>query len=79
MPRILTEPPEDRSKFVSTRQGFSGHFAVIMWWNPDMGGFWEPYETGVGRYETYPEAAAEAKVIADQQGIGYLPSETGIV
>ena len=61
-----------RGKFVSVTKGMSGHFAVIYWWNPDMGGFFEPWETGFGRYPTEDEAHVEAIAIADMEGIPYL-------
>ena len=39
-----------KETFITTTSGMSGHFAVMLWWNPDMEGFWEPYDTGIGRY-----------------------------
>lgn len=39
----------------------SGWAAVQLWWAPEHGGFWEPYQTGVGRYATKEEAIQEAK------------------
>ncbi len=76
---ILKEPPADRSKYVTTTKGMSGHFAVILWWAPEHGGFWEPWNTGHGRYASLPEAAKEAKEIAEAEGIGYLPSSAGVI
>lgn len=76
---ILKEPPADRKSYVTTTEGMSGHFAVILWWNPDMGGFWEPWNTGIGRYKTAPEAAQEAKEIAEMEGLGYLPAKGLVV
>ena len=41
-----TEPPiNPHVPFVTVSQGMRGWFAVIMWWNPDLGGFWEPWQT----------------------------------
>ncbi len=60
-------PP--RAKHVTITKGMSGHFAVIVWWNPDMGGFWEPWDTGIGRYATEAEAYGEAEFIAKEEGL----------
>lgn len=54
--------------FITVTEGMSGFFAVRMWLNEeeDFGPFWEPYETGMGRYATREEAEVEAKEWADQ-------------
>lgn len=57
------------TKHVDITEGMSGHFAVIIWWNPDMGGFWEPWDTGKGRYATPVEAYLEAKAIGEAEGL----------
>ena len=46
--------------FIGVTQGMSGWFAVDYWLNPDMGGFIEPWQTGIGRYATRAEAEQEA-------------------
>lgn len=61
-----------RGRFVSVTEGMSGHFAVIYWWNKLDGGFWEPWDTGVGRYRTEDEARVEAIAIADADSIPYM-------
>lgn len=61
-----------RGKFISVTSGMSGHFAVMYWWNKDLGGFWEPWDTGIGRYETEDEARVEAITWADADGVPYL-------
>lgn len=61
-----------RGKFVGVTKGMSGYFAVIYWWNQDMGGFWEPWDTGFGRHPTEDDARGEAIAIADMEGIPYL-------
>lgn len=68
--QVKALPP--RSKFVTVSEGMSGHFAVIYWLNPDMGGFWEPYDTGIGRYPTEDEARVEAIVLSESEGVPYL-------
>jgi hypothetical protein len=55
--------------YITTTSGISGHFAVHVWWNPE--GFWEPYNTGIGRYATNAEAVEEAKAWAESEGLQY--------
>lgn len=58
--------------FVTTTHGMSGYFAVLFWLNEeDFGPFWEPYESGYGRYETQEEAVLEAKQWALECGYAY--------
>jgi len=57
--------------FVTTTQGMSCWFAVHVWWNPE--GFWEPYESGLGRYSDEARAITEAQDWAAQMGIDYEP------
>lgn len=57
---------------ITITQGMSGYFAVMVWWNPDMGGFWEPYDTGTGRYSTAADAEPEAMQWARDEGIKYV-------
>ena len=57
--------------YITVTQGMSGYFAVMLWWNPDMGGFYEPWNTGVGRYPTREEAETEAKQWAEAEGVAY--------
>lgn len=64
-----------RGKFVSITEGGSGFFAVTYWWNPDMGGFWEPWDTGIGRYGHEDSARVEAIAIADAEHLPYLLPE----
>lgn len=46
---------------ITVTSGMSGWFAVMLHWNTDHGGFWEPWTTGIGRYATKEEAIIEAK------------------
>lgn len=59
--------------YITVTEGMSGFFAVHMWLNEeeDFGPFWEPYQTGFGRYATREEAVAEAKDWADASEIEY--------
>jgi hypothetical protein len=69
----MAEKPKN---YITTTQGMSGWFAVMYWWNnqePDIGGFWEPWETGFGRYENEARAIEEAELWADSEGLEYVP------
>lgn len=64
---------EDGTEYphVTTTQGMRGHFAVLLWWNPDMGGFPEPWQSGDGSYKTSAEAAVEGKAWAEAEEIPF--------
>lgn len=47
--------------YVTVYESIGGWKAVMVWWNPEEGGFWEPLQTGCGAYNTREEAVAEAK------------------
>ncbi len=78
----VTFPPpqpvskDDHHPFITVTRGMSGWFAVHMWWNDTrehgLPGFWEPYESGSGRYETEGEAIKEAQEWAELDGLRYL-------
>lgn len=59
--------------FITVTEGMSGYFAVHMWLNneEDFGPFWEPYDSGFGRYATKEEAIAEAMAWADEAGMEF--------
>jgi hypothetical protein len=59
--------------FITVTEGMSGFFAVHMWLNEqeDFGPFWEPYDTGMGRYATYAEALDEALGWAVDSGMEF--------
>ena len=60
-----------RYPYITVTPGMSGHFAVMVWWNPELGGFEEPYVTGIGRYKSSAGAIREAKTWAKGEGIDY--------
>lgn len=62
--------------FITTTKGGSGYFAVQMWWAPEHGGFWEPWQTGLGRFATQEEAEVEARDWAEAEGLEFHKSET---
>lgn len=57
--------------YITTTHAPSGHFAVMMWWNPENDGFYEPYNTGAGRYRTREPACEEAIAWAQAEGVEY--------
>lgn len=63
------------ANFITTYQSVGGWKAVQYWWNPDMGGFWEPWDTGLGRYADEAAAIEEAQIWADAEGLEYVPRE----
>ncbi len=60
-----------RSPYITTTYGSSGHFAVMLWWNPDLGGFWEPWTTGTGRYASSADAVVEGREWAEAEGLEF--------
>jgi hypothetical protein len=60
-------------RYITVSQGIGGWFAVLVWMNPDMGGFWEPYDTGIGRYATKAEAETEARMWAKDESLEFKP------
>lgn len=64
---------EEHEPFISVTHGCSGYFAVMYWWNPDLGGFWEPWNTGFGRYADKEKAIAEARYWAESEELEYRP------
>lgn len=61
-----------KSRYITTTKGMSGYFAVMLWWNDDPG-FWEPYDTGIGRFDTIEEAAADGIEWAQSEGLKFVP------
>lgn len=59
--------------FITVTEGMSGFFAVHMWYNTEdfEYGFWEPYDTGIGRYANRELAVIEAKEWAEMEGLEY--------
>ena len=67
--------PKKTPRYVTTTEGASGHFAVLVWWNPEMGGFWEPWDTGFGRYASLEDAVEEAKQWAEEERLPFVPQD----
>ncbi len=47
--------------FISIYKPIAGWKAIQYWWNPEMGGFWEPWQTGSFVHESSHAAWAEAQ------------------
>lgn len=61
---------ESHEPFITVTKGMAW-FAVQFWWNPE--GFWEPWETGIGRYADVTQAEDEAMAWAAAENIRYIP------
>jgi hypothetical protein len=59
----------EHKPFITVTQGMSGHFAVCMAWNDD--GFWEPQQTGFGRFATREEAIEEGQYWASAEELEF--------
>lgn len=58
--------------YITISRGIAGWFAVQMWWNTmDGDGFWEPWNTGFGRYATKEEAIEEGKEWAEAEELEF--------
>lgn len=67
--RRSPEVPAGPPPHVTVAQGMSGWFAVLVSWNDE--GFWEPEQTGVGRYDERFDAEVEAMEWADDEGLAF--------
>lgn len=76
---LAREAETTNPNYITTTQGMSGWFAVMLWWNPEMDGFWEPWNTGIGRYATEAEAAAEGRDWAAAEGLEFHENKTAQV
>lgn len=64
-------PADYRGHWISVYQPIAGWKAIEYWWNPDMGGFWEPWQTGFSAWATKDEAVIDAKVWAEAEELPY--------
>jgi hypothetical protein len=63
---------KDHSSYITVTSGISGYYAVLMTWNTELGGFWEPYNTGIGRYKKREKAVQEGKMWAEDEEVRYV-------
>ena len=66
---ILSNHPS----YVTVYESIAGWAAVLVWWNPELGGFYEPYQTGCGKYATKEMAEAEGRPWAEDEGLEFRP------
>lgn len=63
---------KNKAPFIGvTGPAISGYFAVLFHWNDEMDGF-EPYQTGVGRYQVKADAVAEGRAWAAAEGLEFI-------
>ena len=62
---------EHRCFYMTVTHGMRGYFAVLLWWNRDYGGFWEPWNTGIGSYDSAQKAEQEARQWAEEEGVEF--------
>lgn len=60
-----------KKAYITVYKPIAGWKAVMVWWNPDMGGFWEPYQTGEFAFATRDEAVTDAKIWAEVEGLEF--------
>lgn len=56
---------------ITVTNGMSGHFAVMIWWNPD--GFPEPYNTADDRHPDKTSAIRDARIWAEAENLEFQP------
>lgn len=76
--QIAPKSSGDRATHVTVMEGMSGYFAVVLWHNPYMGGFWEPWDTGIGRHASCASAVIEAKQLAKDLGLPFVDAPTQV-
>lgn len=71
---IVSPKDGNPPKFVTATNSRSvggAYFAVIVWWNPELN-FYEPWDTGIGRFAHRDDAVKEAKYMAENEGYPYF-------
>jgi hypothetical protein len=64
---------QDLRPYVTVTSGMRGFFAVLLMWNPDHGGFWEPWTTSDSSFPTPDGAIEDAKAWADAEDLEFRP------
>jgi|HubBroStandDraft_6_1064221.scaffolds.fasta_scaffold1750716_1 hypothetical protein len=62
--------------YVTSTHGMRGWFAVLVWFAPE--GFWEPWQSGIGSYDTQEGAEEEAREWAEAEGIEFKSGITAV-
>jgi hypothetical protein len=63
---------KEHPPYVTTTSGMRGRFAVLLAWNEEQGGFYEPMATGE-TCATFEEAQQYAKDWAEAEEVEYRP------
>ena len=58
-------------KWVDVTEGMRSWFAVMMWWNPDLGGFWEPWDTSPLSFATREGAESDGQSWSRDEGVPF--------
>ena len=78
--QILTSSPSSKEhrSFITVYKPIAGWKAVQYWWNedPELGGFWEPWQTGICAFATKEEAIEDAKFWAEDEELPFYLSPT---
>ena len=62
-------PVEEHPQYITVSRGMAGYFAVLLWWNPEHGGFYEPWTTSDFRYRDRADAVKDAREWGEAEGI----------
>jgi hypothetical protein len=61
----------DHPAYVTITKGMREWFAVLLSWNPSMGGFYEPWQTHPASNEDKEGAIADGKSWAEAEGLEF--------
>ena len=67
----VQRPADYHGMWISVYQPISGWKAIQYWWNPEMGGFWEPYQTGMFAHADKADAILDAEAWAEAEELPY--------
>jgi hypothetical protein len=70
-PCVPAQHVDAHPSFVTITHGIRGYFAVLLVWNPEFDGFYEPENSGIGSYATAAEAEPEALEWAQAEGVAF--------
>ncbi len=62
---------EAKKPYISVYNPIAGWKAIMYWWNPELGGYWEPYQTGMFAHKTRASAVIDAKLWAAAEELEY--------
>lgn len=62
---------DDHESYVTVYESMGGWKAVLLWWNPELGGFWEPMQTGICGFNERADAVIDAKIWATEEGLEF--------